>query len=304
MLIPVNSLLIILCKVKYQRQRINQIKTLNNVEPDEIDGITNYVPILTFRPCANIKLQLNQSKIHLLSGNNLLYTKDLLFNLQSECVNKLFTRVDSSRFLRPRAQTITLHYPSPFTSNICIYKNNVYFSLFDLIFKLQNMNLNLIASIPNYTDDDRINNGNLFVTNEQMFFQTMGSLFEVKRSKIILIKKQEQRYYQFCDKIIAINSQGLSEVQGSSEQKLNCQLNEPVVIYSQGVLIIDIKPHSASVVIPHCLFQFTKLQGSFFCDDWQGHRLLSQSGILLVLSDLQLFRQLCISSFVSWLCVY
>ncbi|CAL6052664.1 Hypothetical_protein [Hexamita inflata] len=228
MLIPVNSLLIILCKVKYQRQRINQIKTLNNVEPDEIDGITNYVPILTFRPCANIKLQLNQSKIHLLSGNNLLYTKDLLFNLQSECVNKLFTRVDSSRFLRPRAQTITLHYPSPFTSNICIYKNNVYFSLFDLIFKLQNMNLNLIASIPNYTDDDRINNGNLFVTNEQMFFQTMGSLFEVKRSKIILIKKQEQRYYQFCDKVYTVNSQGLSEVQGSSEQKLNCEIHEPI----------------------------------------------------------------------------
>ncbi|CAL5978484.1 Hypothetical_protein [Hexamita inflata] len=45
----------------------------------------------------------------------------------------------------------------------------------------------------NYTDDERENNGNLFVTNEQMFFQTCaGSLFEIQRSKK-LVKKQQQQ---------------------------------------------------------------------------------------------------------------
>ncbi|CAL6032804.1 T9SS_type A sorting domain-containing protein [Hexamita inflata] len=125
----------------------------------------------------------------------------------------------------------------------------------------------------------------------------ISPLSQMIQLNVLSLKSCGLRYVDFLEYLINLKELDISH-------NNNLDITPLQYIPQITKFFFDIKPHSASVVIPHCLFQFTKLQGSFFCDDWQGHRLLSQSGILLVLSDLQLFRQLCISSFVSWLCVY
>ncbi|CAL6005790.1 Conserved_hypothetical protein [Hexamita inflata] len=214
-----------------QKARKNQINTVVH-DVDQLKG--EYYPSLSqnlflFKPCnIDLYITVNDNEIKIINTDLvILGARQIKYQFSSgQNVNILY-KLDYSEIFKVNLLYSNYVVPPGYATNVCIYHNEVYFTCFEFVFRIRNLNVELVAQLPNFGQYFKKHNkqdltgGLLFTINDKLYVHNIhNKLFEIRNDKLKCVNRKhfDTFYYQFCDIVVAITPTDIFTV--SSDLKL------------------------------------------------------------------------------------
>ncbi|CAL6015808.1 Conserved_hypothetical protein [Hexamita inflata] len=302
-------------KQKYNSARKKQIKTsindTNQLQEEYFPSLSQN--IFLFKPCYNIDLYItvNDNKIKIINKDLvILSARQIKHQFSSGQTEKILYNVDYPKKCSKiyQANLVYSNYTVPpgYATNVCVFRNEVYFTCFEFVFRIRNLNVELVAQLPNfgyYLKRHRkyeFLGGLLFTINDKLYVHNAyKNLFEIKNNKLRCLSRKhfETFYYQFCDKVVAITPTDIFTV--SSNLKLHhvASVYRVKMLFTNGGTLLMIN-HSKNNYNQHTLMAYNMIDNIFtrvtnifinYCDITASYVTLGPAGFQLkneVLSEL------------------
>ncbi|CAL5973189.1 Hypothetical_protein [Hexamita inflata] len=248
-ILPAKGIAYIIFMKKYQRNRQKKYQSKDFQRQDKLKYELQDI-MFSFKPIASLNMHLSLSNgfISLINQEKIIMnSKQLQYKFTQGQVENFLYYISLKRIFKFVASNSAQKIPQNYTLNIVYHKGNYYFLMFDFLFILHNLDLQLITQLPDYAYFRNLGNNlnqsaQLFTLNNKLYVHNCSNkLFEVKNNnKLKCVNRKHQNYFyaQFCDKVFALTFNQIFQIKNDLELVSLKQIQSSILLFCSGPILI------------------------------------------------------------------
>ncbi|CAL6014634.1 Hypothetical_protein [Hexamita inflata] len=232
---------------KYNADRISKFEK-RTVQKDQNNNLT-----FLFKPSSNLNALVCIENGHLIVLNaqkTIMFQKKIKYSWAQGQVESFVYSVYQKRIWQGAVSETTFQVPPGHLIQTIICYNRLFFVILDLVFEVtEDLNVKLILQLPKFAKYhpgmQKMENqgGQMFSIDGKLYVHNCSTkLLEIKPDhnvKQIDKCKFNTSYYQFCDKVYAVNNQGIHIVQKDLSLVMIHEAYYPKIIFaSSGTMVV------------------------------------------------------------------
>ncbi|CAL6035301.1 Hypothetical_protein [Hexamita inflata] len=246
--LPIQRIIYIIVQKKYYRSRLakaTQRKQEIKIKQHQISDL-----MFPFKPFPSIDMYIS------VAYGQIVLMNSSLMSMNAQSLKYYFQPGQTEQFCyyvifkkcKRFVQETSLTLQPGWTQNTCTYNNQQYVVIFDFIFILSNLDLQLVAKIPdyglfNYNYQSNLNlSAQMFTLNGKLYVHNNSSkLFKInEKNKLKCVNKKLENYFyaQFCDKVYAISFNKIQKLNQDFKLELIEEIQSSRLIFCSNAVLI------------------------------------------------------------------
>ncbi|CAL5973145.1 Hypothetical_protein [Hexamita inflata] len=246
--LPVKRISYIIVQKKYYRRRL--VKALQQKQELKLKQYQIDNVMFAFRPFPSIDMYIS------IAYGQIVLLNSQLMSMNAQSLKYYFQPGQTEQFCyyvsfkkcKRFVQETSLKLQPGWTQSACIYNNQQYIVVFDNIFILSSLDLQLVAKIPdfglfNYNYQSNLNlSAQIFTLNDKLYVHNNSSkLFQINKNyKLKCVNKKHGNYFyaQFCDHVFVFQFNKVQKLKCIFELELVQDIRSSRLLFCSGAIAI------------------------------------------------------------------
>ncbi|CAL5973151.1 Conserved_hypothetical protein [Hexamita inflata] len=244
LIIPLKSISLIIFQKKYNRNRLARASQQKlEIQQHQMGDL-----MFPFKPFPNLDMYISIASGYLILTNSELVCmcrKPLQYYFQPGQTEQFCYYLSFEKY-KYVVQETSLTLQPGWTQSTCIYNNNLYIVIFDNVFILSNLELFLVARIPDYnlfmSQPVNLNfSAQIFSFNNYLYVHNNSSkLFQITQNKLKCVNTNQNNvfYAQFCDHVFVFQFNKVQKLKCIFELELVQDIRSSRLLFCSGAIAI------------------------------------------------------------------